>query len=202
MCAAKTLLELAGADLTPPTTAEATLVLIDFQEEYRQGPIAVSGFEGAVSSARRLLDAARQAGAPVIHIAHKGRAGGMFDRGGQRGQIIGELAPAAGEQVIEKGLPNAFAGTELRAVLEQLARSNLILAGFMTHMCVSSTARAGLDYGYRVSIQEAACATRDLPDGKGGTLAAATIHDVALAELADRFAIIIRKWREAPALSI
>jgi nicotinamidase-related amidase len=60
----------------------------------------------------------------------------------------------------------------------------------MTHMCVSSTARAALDLGFRTTIDANSCATRDLPDGRGGTIAAKTVHDVALAELSDRFAII------------
>ena len=37
-----------------------------------------------------------------------------------------------------------------------------------------------------------AARTRDLPDGRGGSIAVATIHEVALAELSDRFAIIAR----------
>ncbi|MFN5528620.1 isochorismatase family protein, partial [Bradyrhizobium sp.] len=78
------------------------------------------------------------------------------------------------------------------ARLSASGRKNLLLAGFMTHMCVSSTARAALDLGYRVTIDADSCATRDLPDGRGGMLAAALVHDVALAELSDRFAIIAR----------
>ena len=62
----------------------------------------------------------------------------------------------------------------------------------MTHMCVSSTARAALDHGFRVTIDAAACATRDLPDGRGGQVDAATLNDVALVELSDRFAVIAR----------
>lgn len=62
----------------------------------------------------------------------------------------------------------------------------------MTHMCISSTARAALDLGFRTTIDADGCATRDLPDGTGGTIAAKLIHDVALAELSDRFAIIAR----------
>ena len=71
-------------------------------------------------------------------------------------------------------------------------RTNIVLAGFMTHMCVSSTARVALDLGLRTTVAADACATRDLPDGRGGTLDARTIHEVALAELSDRFAIIAR----------
>jgi len=187
---AKTLLDMAGADLTPARVADAALVLIDLQNEYRDGPIAVTGADAAIANAARLLVAARDAGAPIFHIAHKGRAGGLFDREAERGQIVAALAPLDGEAVVEKGLPNAFAGTDLQARLAALGRKELILAGFMTHMCVSSTARAALDLGYRVTIDAAACGTRDLPDGRGGVIPAATLNDVALVELSDRFAII------------
>lgn len=60
----------------------------------------------------------------------------------------------------------------------------------MTHMCVSSTVRAALDLGYRSTVIASACATRDLPDGLGGVVDAATLHRAALAALGDRFAVI------------
>jgi nicotinamidase-related amidase len=58
-------------------------------------------------------------------------------------------------------------------------------------MCVSATARAALDLGYRTTVIADACATRDLPDGSGGIIDATTVHRVALAELADRFATVV-----------
>ncbi|HUN49452.1 MAG TPA: cysteine hydrolase family protein, partial [Stellaceae bacterium] len=179
-----------GADLAPAKLRDDCLVLIDLQNEYIAGPIAVPNAAAAVGEAARLLAAARERSTPVIHVAHKGRAGGLFDREAERGQIVAALAPLGGEAVVEKGLPNAFAGTDLQARLAALGRKELILAGFMTHMCVSSTARAALDLGYRVTIDAAACGTRDLPDGRGGVIPAATLNDVALVELSDRFAII------------
>ena len=188
----KTLLELAGADLKPATVSNATLVLIDYQNEYIAGPLGLPGAAPAIERAARLLRLAREAGAPVIHVAHKGRPGGLFDREVERGQIIAALAPRTDETVIEKGLPNAFAGTDLHGVLGRAARKDIIIAGFMTHMCVSSTARAALDLGYRVTIDAGACATRDLPDGAGGRVEAGVVHKVALVELSDRFAIIAR----------
>ena len=192
MTAPKTLLELAGADLRPPRLADAALVLIDLQNEYVGGPIALPDANGAIASAGRLLARARENGTPIFHIAHKGRPGGLFDRTADRGAIVSALAPLPGEPVVEKGLPNAFAGTDLQALLSATGRKDIILAGLMTHMCVSSTARAGLDLGYRITVDADSCATRDLPDGRGGTIAASTIHEVALAELSDRFAIIAR----------
>lgn len=192
MTAPKTLLELSGADLTPPTLSDSCLVLIDIQNEYRAGPLALPDAEPAIEAAASLLARARASGAAVFHVAHKGRAGGLFDREAARGAIVDSLAPLASEPVIEKALPNAFAGTDLQARLAASGRTNLVLAGFMTHMCVSSTARAALDLAFRTTIAADACATRDLPDGRGGTLDARTIHEVALAELSDRFALIVR----------
>lgn len=190
MTAPKTLLQLAGADLSLPRLDNSCLVLIDLQNEYRAGPLALPGAEAAIASAARLLARARKSGATILHIAHKGRPGGLFDRSAERGAIAASLAPDAGEPVIEKTLPNAFAGTDLQARLAASGRNNIVLAGFMTHMCVSSTARAALDLGLRVTVDAQSCGTRDLPDGRGGAIAAATIHAVALAELADRFAIV------------
>ena len=192
MTAPKTLLELAGADLNLPRLREACLVLIDLQHEYLAGPIASPDARRAIANSARLLTRARAAGTAIFHVAHKGRPGGLFDRAAERGAIVAELAPLEGEPVIEKGLPNAFAGTDLQAQLAATERKNVILAGLMTHMCISSTARAGLDLGYRITVDANSCATRDLPDGRGGGIAASTIHGVALAELSDRFAIIAR----------
>lgn len=188
----KTLLELSGADLTPPRLRDAVLVMIDLQNEYLAGPIALPDAESAIGHAEKLLARAREAGAAIIHIAHKGRSGGLFDRDAERGAIVSALAPLGDEPVIEKGLPNAFAGTDLAVRLAAIGRKDLVLAGFMTHMCISSTARAGIDLGYRITVDADSCATRDLPDGRGGTIAARTVNDVALVELSDRFAIIAR----------
>jgi hypothetical protein len=49
-----------------------------------------------------------------------------------------------------------------------------------------------VDLGYRITIPASCCGTRDLPDGRGGVIPAVTVHDVALAELSDRFAVIAR----------
>ncbi|MBR1217434.1 cysteine hydrolase [Bradyrhizobium sp. U87765 SZCCT0131] len=192
MTAAKTLLELAGADLSPARLSDASLVLIDLQNEYLSGPIALPGASGAVTGAARVLAAARRARAPVFHIAHKGKAGGLFDREAPRGQIVSELTPQAGEAVIEKALPNSFAGTDLQTRLAATGRKDIVIVGLMTHMCVSSTARAALDLGFRVTIDAGSCATRALPDGRGGEIPADVVHEVALVELSDRFAVIVR----------
>lgn len=190
MSSPKTLLEMAGADLRPASLAQSTVVIIDAQNEYLDGNLALPGVKPALEAISRLLANARDAGAPIVHVAHKGRPGGLFDREGHGGAIAEAARPAGGERIVEKPLPNAFAQTSLDAELKAIGRTSLVLAGFMTHMCVSSTARAALDLEYRVTVAGDAAATRDLPDPLGGVVSAEALHRAALAALGDRFAII------------
>ncbi|NGM22011.1 cysteine hydrolase [Roseomonas stagni] len=188
----KTLLQMAGASLAPPALADAVLLVIDAQGEYRTGKLPLEGIEESLPVLAGLIARARAGGAVVIHVAHKGRAGGLFDRDAAGGAILAEVAPVGEEAVVEKPLPNAFAGTDLAQRLAAIGRKELIVAGYQTHMCVSSTARAALDLGYRVTVPHDACATRALPDALGGApISGAAIHRHALAELADRFAVVV-----------
>ncbi len=196
--APKTLLQMAGAPLDPAKLSEATLLIIDAQNEYRSGALPLAGVDAAVGEIAALLARARAAGAPIVHVQHRGKPGGAFDLAAERGRIMREAAPDCAEPVVTKTLPNAFADTDLAEKLAVAGRKQLIVAGFMTHMCVSSTARAALDHGYRVTVPAAACATRDLPASDGGVLQAADIHRCALAELADRFAIVAQDAAAVP----
>lgn len=192
MSTPKTLLELSGADMRPPPLATSALVIIDAQNEYLDGKLALPGVKQALDALARLLGKAREAGAPVVHVQHKGRAGGLFDLEARSGAIIDAVKPAAGESIVLKPLPNAFAQTELDVTLKKLGRTQLVFAGFMTHMCVSSTTRAALDLGYKATVASDAAATRDLPDPMGGVIGADALHRAALAALADRFALVAR----------
>jgi nicotinamidase-related amidase len=188
---AKTLLQMAGANPAPAKLSDAAVVIIDAQNEYVSGRLALPGVAAALGKIADLLKAARAAGAPVIHVAQRGRPGGLFDPQSEAFAFAPQAAPLAGETVVEKPLPNSFAKTDLAKTLEATGKKTLVIAGFMTHMCVSATARSALDHGFSVTVASDAVATRDLPDPFGGPdLAAAEINRTALAELADRFATV------------
>ena len=190
---AKTLLELAGAPNTPTSLSNAVLVLIDVQNEYFDGPLTLTDVEPAGVVIADLLKRARAAGTPVIHIRHRGKAGGAFDLDDTRGQIHDCATPIEGEQIIDKPLPNAFAQTDLAEAIKAFEGRTPIFAGFQTHMCVSATTRAALDLGYLSTVVIDAVATRDLPDPiGGGVVDARTLNMTSLAALSDRFAILAR----------
>lgn len=186
----QTLLQLSGRSYAPATLANATLLVIDAQEEYRSGVMALPSLDSALPEISKLLAAAREVGAPVVHIHHLGISGGLFDPQGLRGQIMPEAAPLPGEAVVAKRLPNAFAGTELHDLLQQHGRLDLIVCGFMTHSSVSTTVRAAKDYGYRCTLVDKACATRDLPMGDG-SVPADQVHRMEMVILADNFAVCV-----------
>jgi nicotinamidase-related amidase len=191
--APKTLLQIAGAPLHPSALDKSALVIIDAQLEYTKGGLPLDGVDAAIVEAAKLLKLAREHGVPVFHIVQHAPSGRpLFAEDGPYAAIVPLLTPAAGEVVVRKNLPNSFAGTDLDALVKSTGRTELILAGFMTHMCVSATARAALDLKYRTTVVANATATRDLPDPLGGTIPASVVHRVALSELADRFAIVVK----------
>ena len=192
MSAPQTLLEMAGAAAKPVPLSESVVVMIDAQLEYVTGRLPLTGIDRALGQGAALLEAARGLGRPVIHVAHRGKPGGLFDPETAFFGHAPQAAPLDGETVVEKALPNAFAGTALEEVLKRQEAKTLVVAGFMTHMCVSSTVRAALDLGYGCTVLAPACATRDLPDGSGGVIGAETLHRAELAALSDRFATIAR----------
>jgi nicotinamidase-related amidase len=186
----RTLLQMRDVAIPRATLSDASLVVIDAQADYQAGRLPLSCIDGALANIALLLQRARQAGTPIFHVTQMGQAGSLFDGAG--GAILPQAAPVQGEPIVTKRLPNAFAGTDLHDRLQQAGRRNLILVGFMTHMCISASARAGLDLGYHVNVVADATATRALPAPDGGApIPANVVHRTALAELADRFAAVV-----------
>ncbi|MCH8110903.1 MAG: cysteine hydrolase [Proteobacteria bacterium] len=191
MSEAKTLLQMAGAPQQPAPLSESALVMIDCQCEYVTGALALPGVEPALAECAQVLARARAGGVPIVHVQHKGQAGGLFDPEDASFEIADPAAPEQDEARVTKSLPNAFAGTELTDILRGYGRKTVIFAGFMTHMCISSSVRAATDLGLGATVVGNACATRELPDGTGGVVSADELHRATLAALADRFAIVI-----------
>ena len=190
---------MAGADLTPAALGDSAVIVIDAQREYEEGPIALPAVHSAIAEISALIARARRHERPVVHVAHQGKAGGLFDPSAG-GAIIKALEPHDGETVVHKTLPNAFAGTDLDATLKGLGVKKLVVVGFMTHMCVSSTVRAALDLGYATTVVANATATRDLPSvvGDGMTVSWESVQQASLAALADRFAVVVAAEGEVP----
>jgi nicotinamidase-related amidase len=193
-----TLRDLMGLSDQATPLRDTALVMIDCQNTYRQGIMQLEGVEPALAEAARLLTRARAAGIPVFHIMHDAGEGSPYDVRAEIGQISAEVAPIAGEPVIVKNFPSAFVGTDLDEQLSKLPGRELLLAGFMTHMCVNSTARGAFSLGYHPTVVASATATRQLPGPDGVPVQASALQAASLAAISDLFGVVVSKSDDIP----
>ncbi|MGC3872397.1 cysteine hydrolase family protein [Halomonas sp. GXIMD04776] len=186
-----TLRALQGLPAQPASLKDSALILIDCQNTYREGVLQLTGVEEALQEARKLQDQARRVGAPVIHIRHDAGEGSPFDINGDSGAIADIVAPQEGELIVTKNYPNSFFQTDLDEHLNSLGVTNLVLAGFMTHMCVLATAQGGFNLGYAPTVVANTTASRSLETAGGKHLSAEDVHDAALASMKDLYAVVI-----------
>lgn len=185
-----TLRALTGLSAEPPSLAESTLILIDCQNTYTGGVMELDGVQAALDEAAALLERARVAGIPIIHIQHDAGPGSPYDVRTEIGAIVDRVAPRADEPVVVKNFPNSFIGTALDQLLKKRSAANLVLAGFMTHMCVNSTARGAFNLGYAPTVVASATATRPVV-ALGSEVPAVEMQRASLAAMADLFAAIV-----------
>jgi gluconolactonase len=132
--------------------------------------------QNVVENVKRLAEACRAAGIPVIHVHYivdEGAAGlkvnaGLFRGVKETGGLVRGswgaapaegLEPQKGDLVVEKMRMNAWEGTRFESLLKGLGRDTVIVTGAWTNMSVEHTARTGADKGYYMIVPEDGCST-------------------------------------------
>lgn len=193
-----TLRDLLGLGHQPAALTDSALIMIDCQNTYREGIMQLEGVEEALLEAKKLLQLARDNGVPIFHIQHDAGVGSPYDITAEIGAIADVVAPINDEPVIVKNYPNAFIQTSLDDALKSQGIKNIVLAGFMTHMCVNSTAHGGFNLGYSPAVVASATATRALQAPDGSIISASQVHEAALASTRDLYAAVVNNLADLP----
>ena len=168
------------------------LLIIDVQNDYFPGGAnELSHPLEAEMRIRELIAESRVCGRPVIYIQHFNPPDDTFFLEGTFGaEISDRIKPTDNDKIIIKRYPNSFLETEPNEYLKSIGATELIVCGMMTHMCVDTTVRAAMDYGYSVKVVADACATMDLTI-HGETVSADMVQKAFIAALDGVFATII-----------
>lgn len=185
-----TLRDLNGFDQTPASLAGSTLILVDYQNTYTRGVMELDGWEPALQAAADLLSDAREAGTKIIHVVNDGGEGSAFDIQTDIGAIHPSVMPHDGEPVVVKKVPNGFVDTDLGHHVDQAGNSTLIIAGFMTNMCVTFTTEGAFLRGNHSTVVANACATRSIRTAVSH-VSANDLHNAALATITDLYGVVV-----------
>jgi nicotinamidase-related amidase len=144
----------------------SALLVVDMQRFFLDpaSPTFTCGGVAILPTVKRLVDAFRRAGRPVIftrHVHHpdhldSGIMGwwweGMCLEGSAESEVHPDLAPMPGEKSVFKHRYSAFYDTDLETVLRCLKIEDVVVAGIMTNLCCESTARDAYYRDYRVFL--------------------------------------------------
>jgi nicotinamidase-related amidase len=160
---------MAELQLDPKKTA---LVLVDLQNAVVGMNTAPYASAQVVENSRKLADAFRFHGAPVVYVRVElndfmklpvDQPHNLGDK--PLPTAASEIAPSAGFQhgdiLITKRHWGAFAGTDLEQQLKNRGIDTIVLTGISTNVGVESTARQGTGLGFAFVLVEDACSSQD-----------------------------------------
>jgi len=139
------------------------VLVVDFSCGFTDPESALgSDLTAEVEATKRLLDAARARGLPVIFTTigyepslkdgglwlQKAPALADLQVGGRWVEIDPRLEPREGETIVLKKGASAFFGTNLAAILISQAIDSIVLCGATTSGCIRATAIDLLQYGW------------------------------------------------------
>ncbi len=138
---------------------KTALLVIDVQTAIvKDGPYKI---EELLQNINKLLAYFRKNKAEIIYVRHDDGEGTDLHRGLEGWQIQSDIAPAAGEKIIDKSFNSAFRRTGLREYLEQKGIRTVVLTGLQTDYCVDATCKVAFEYGYEVLVPEGTVSTLD-----------------------------------------
>ncbi len=183
--------------MTAPTLPLPALLLIDMQTGFHDPVWGARNNLESEAAGSRLLAAWRAQRWPVFHAQHLSVEENSVLRADRHGcGFIPAFLPLPKEPVFQKQVNSAFIGTGLEAALRGGNVKKIVIFGYTTPHCVSTTVRMAANLGFQVTLAAdatasfAANARTDFPDSRLDNPDPDMIHHFALAHLQGEFADI------------
>lgn len=162
-----------------PDIKKSALIVVDMQNDFlhengrfaklaKENPekeIDLEFLSSTIPNVKKLIEAFRAAGRPVVHIAHvlkpdysdaafpwwrfpplKERQ--FIVEGSWGSEIVDELKPQKGEHLVIKKGYGAFNNTRLDTILRNAGAHTCVICGVTTCVCVSTTVRGAIEHNY------------------------------------------------------
>ncbi len=170
---------------------KTALLLIDIQQGFTSSYWGRRNNPMAEKTIQKLLKFCRKLNLPIFHIQHVSKNPHSPLRPNQPGvKFMNFIKPRKNEIIIQKNVNSAFIGTDLNDLLILKNISELIIVGFTSDHCVSTSARMASNLGYKVLLIEDACIAFDR-ERDGEIYQAELVHQVSLASLHSEFSTVI-----------
>ena len=185
-----------------PLGPGAALIVIDMQRGFDDPCWGARNNPSAELCVASLLQHWRECSAPVLHVHHcSSSPQGCFRTGTTGIEPKPEAQPRDEEVVYRKSVNSAFIGTSLEADLRRRGIASLVVVGFTTNHCVSTTVRMAGNLGFNTCVVVDATATFDRKGADGRLRLAAEVHNAALGDLQGEFAEVVdaaaaMKWAQ------
>ena len=153
-------------------------MLVDVQRNMLDGETAIEGAVAFREALSGLLDRAREAGVPVVHVKNDGAEGDPDEPGTNGWELV--FAPLPGEPVVRKNVGDTFqANPALADVLRAMGVDSLVIVGLQSEYCIRDTCRGALLRGLEVVLPADGHATYDTEEESASGISARVTGELA-----------------------
>lgn len=176
------------------------LIVIDAQQEYFEGLLQIQypARDESLTRIAKAMDAAEQAGVPVVIFQHEAPENfPVFATGSATFELHPDIGARAGKAAkrFTKQHASIFAGTDLESWLREQDIDTITLTGYMTNNCVIGSAVGAEPLGFKVEVLSDATGAIDIAN-EAGSAPARQVHETLMALLHSNWAAVTTtdKW--------